>query len=96
MRDPTNSAGSQSELLANVTLFGEKKIKVDKEKKRRESDQMLAEINKNTTAFIRELDGKMNWTVSWLLGILYLQVFSLNLRTCTVRIFYINLLSSAG
>lgn len=57
---------------------------------------MLAEINKNTTTFIRELNGKMNWTVSCLPGILYLQVFSLNLRTYSVRIFNINLLSSAG
>lgn len=68
---------------------------MDEERKKRESDQMLAEINKNTTTFIRELNGKMNWTVCWLLRILYFQVFSLNLRTCTVRIFYINLLSSA-
>ena len=57
---------------------------------------MLAEINKNTTTFIRELNGKMNRTVSWLLGIVYLQVFSLNLRTRTVRISYINFLSGAG
>lgn len=69
---------------------------MDKERKKRENDQMLAEINKNTTTFIRELNGKMNWTVSWLLRMLYLQVFSLNLRTRTVRIFYINLLTSAG
>lgn len=54
------SACSQLELLANVSLFlggGGGKKAMDKERQKIEGDQMLAEVNKNPTTFIREQNG---------------------------------------